>query len=317
MATRYSGTPCSMCSGVLLEAINTVQLVLDGTTHTIPVCPRHDTAIRRLFNQVLRKDQPALDTPVRVATTPPPPPGARPGRPRKNPDPHTSPAPHPVRPDRARDTARDTAPVTPPVQPAARQTPAPVTTPPPPNPAPVAAPAPDPVAVPKSVPAASPVRADRARETADPGVLFLQPGGAPVPATPTVVQPSYQPLDIDYGIITGTVDGINIDDVREWARETGIRLSMVGQIPDSIMTAYKRTLTPIALAAAAHNAQKKTKTRTTAPTTRRPIAARNTNDLDMGKVRAWANRSGLKVADRGRIPQNIIESYLRHRTDQD
>ncbi|MDP9886090.1 hypothetical protein J2W21_003615 [Sinomonas atrocyanea] len=46
------------------------------------------------------------------------------------------------------------------------------------------------------------------------------------------------------------------------------------------------------------------------PTAAREAFRRTTIQPQQRVIRAWATRNGIKVNDRGRIPQNIVEQYM-------
>jgi hypothetical protein len=44
---------------------------------------------------------------------------------------------------------------------------------------------------------------------------------------------------------------------------------------------------------------------------RRPVSTRATDRVENWKIRTWARNNGHEVAERGRIPQDIIDEYRK------
>lgn len=252
MALKYSGQPCTLCYGTLYKAIATIDLTLDGTTHHIPVCPRHDAAVRRLFNRALTNpasitsettskttvaDRDLVDHRSRPsdAVTPPPPARNRPGRKPasyRTPEGVITPELKEPRPTPAQVMTHDR-----PAPPATSTTPAAPTVPVPPVPTTPKAPAPAQARVEEQVAAPLPTfdglfLAPQAPGTPTAPSRVTRPAPPPVQPTPrSTTSPSFDPNDIDMA------------HVRSWAKDNGYQVGSRGRIDTNILKAYIRAMT--------------------------------------------------------------------------
>ena len=104
---------------------------------------------------------------------------------------------------------------------------------------------------------------------------------------------------------------VNAAAVKEWGRANGFQVPAVqGRMSDEVKDAYN------AAHAKGKNPKQYVETRTAQPGQARqftylPQGARKprTFEATLAEVRTWANANGHTVADRGRIPQSVIEAY--------